>query len=165
MSIATTGDPGAGSPQNSETAPSGPVISAPGGAVRINEASMEGTVKAVLGTANEIGDFWNKWGVSSSLFTLGTFAIIVGFIAHSVDTKLWDDNSFFGALAFALAILILGFIAFADKQNRSGQSGQQAVEIYRLTVDASLEGQRIAAEERISARPKPETKTQEGLQG
>ena len=117
---------------------------------------MKATVKAVLETADTIGGFWTRWGVSVSLFIIGTFAIIVAFLAHAVDGKLWDDSSFFGALAFALAVLILGFVAFADKQNRSGQTGQQAVRLYDITVNASLEGQRIAAEERIAALPKPD---------
>ena len=76
---------------------------------------------------------------------------IVAFIAHAIKANLWGDNSFFGALAFALAILILGFIAFVDKQNRSGRSGQQGVEIYKAAVNASLEGQRIASEVQIAA--------------
>jgi len=76
---------------------------------------------------------------------------IVAFIAHALKANLWRDNSFFGALAFALAILILGFIAFVDKQNRSGRSGQQGVEIYKAAVNASLEGQRIASEVQIAA--------------
>ncbi len=120
---------------------------------------MKATVSAVLGTADQIGTFWSRWGVSASLFTIGTFSIIVAFLAHAADAKLWDDSSFFGALAFALAILILGFVAFADKQNRSGQAGQQAVKIYEITVNASLEGQRIGVEEREGARPKPDTTT------
>ena len=76
---------------------------------------------------------------------------IVAFIAHAIKANLWGDNSFFGALAFALAILILGFIAFVDKQNRSSRSGQQGVEIYKAAVNASLEGQRIASEVQIAA--------------
>jgi hypothetical protein len=139
-----------------ETVPSAPVINASGGTLNVSEASMKGTVKSVLETANEIGGFWNQWGVSSSLFTIGTFVIIVTFVAHITDAKRWDDSSFFGALAFALAILVLGFVAFADKQNRSGRTGQQAVEIYQTTVEASLEGQRIASQERVAALPKPQ---------
>jgi hypothetical protein len=138
-------------PQPSKPASSGPLVSAPEGALAVNEDSMKATVRAVLGTANEIGSFWNQWGVSTGLFILGTFAIIVAFIVHAVKANLWDDNSFFGSLAFALAILILGFIAFVDKQNRSGQTGQQAVEIYKTAVNASLKGQQIAADERTAA--------------
>ncbi len=136
--------------------PSGPVIHASGGTLNVSDTSMKATVESVLETANQIGGFWNQWGVSSSLFTMGTFVIIVTFVAHVIDAKLWDDNSFFGALAFALAILVLGFVAFADKQNRSGRTGQQAVEIYQTTVEASLEGQRIASQERMAARPEPQ---------
>jgi hypothetical protein len=99
-------------------------------------------------------------GVSASLFTIGLFLIIVAFLAHAVDAKLWDDNSSFGALAFALAILILGFVAFADKQDRSGQTGEQAVQIHEITVNASLEGQRIGYEEREKAKLKPDTTTE-----
>lgn len=145
---------------------SGPLVSAPGGTLSVNEASMKATVRAVLGTANEIGSFWKQWGVSTALFIVGTFAIIVAFIAHAVNARLWSDDSFFASLAFALAILILGFVAFVDRQNRSGQNGQQGVEIYKTAVNASLEGQRIASQERIAALPKPETtQSSGGLQG
>src|SRR5215469_11179262 len=78
-------------------------------------------------------------------------ASIIAFIAHAIKATLWGDNSFFGALAFALASLILGFIAFVDKQNRSGRSGQQGVEIYKAAVNASLEGQQVASEVQIAA--------------
>lgn len=132
------------------------------GTASITEKSMSATVNSVLGTADQIGNFWTRWGVSASLFTIGTFSIIVAFLAHAADAKLWDDSSFFGALAFALAILVLGFVAFADKQNRSGQSGQQAVKIYEITVNASLEGQRIGAEERERVKPSPDTTSQTG---
>jgi hypothetical protein len=152
MSMAPSESASVAAPVPTQT---GTSVSASGGTLSVNEASMKATVKAVLETANEIGGFWTRWGVSASLFTIGTFAIIIAFIAHAVDTKLWDDNSFFGALAFALAILVLGFVAFADKQNRSGQTGEQAVRIYDTTVKASLEGQRIAAQERTAALPTP----------
>lgn len=178
MSTSSVGDLATpASAQPNGHAPSGPLVSAPGGSVSVNQASMTATVKAVLGTANEIGGFWKQWGVSTSLFIIGTFAIIVAFIAHALEAKLWGDDSFFGALAFALAILILGFIAFADKQNRSGQSERQAVEIYQATVNASLEGQRIASEanvegqriasqERIAAMPRPEPRPNiDGVRG
>ncbi len=138
---------------------SGELVKIPVGTVSISEKSMQATVSSVLGTADQIGSFWTRWGVSASLFTIGTFSIIVAFLAHAVNAKLWDDSSFFGALAFALAILILGFVAFADKQNRSGQAGQQAVKIYEITVNASLEGQRIGAEERERDKPKPSPDT------
>ncbi len=133
------------------------VVSAsePPNAGGVSPALMESTISSVLKSADSIGNFWTKWGVSGSLFLIGTFAIIVAFAAHSVDSSLWDDSSFFGALAFGLAILILGFVAFADKQNRAAQTGEQAVDIYRITVDASLQGQRIAADERKNARPEP----------
>ena len=165
------------SPQEATPAQSTSPVSTPAGTINVNTESMTGTINSILNTANQIGGFWNQWGVSASLFILGTFAIVVAFVARATDARLWDDDSFFGALAFALAIYILGFIAFSDKQNRSGQTGQQAVQIYKITVDASLEGQRIAAgvtgesqrtatEERESARPKPQAGTSDaGLKG
>jgi len=88
---------------------------------------------------------------SSPPSTSSSDSSIVAFIARAIKANLWGDNSFFGALAFALAILILGFIAFVDKQNRSSRSGQQGVEIYKAAVNASLEGQRIASEVQIAA--------------
>ena len=88
---------------------------------------------------------------SSPPSTSSSDSSIVAFIARAIKANLWGDNSFFGALAFALAILILGFIAFVDKQNRSGRSGQQGVKIYKAAVNASLEGQRIASEVQIAA--------------
>jgi hypothetical protein len=158
--------PGDGAQPQAENKPavSRPVESVDGH-VTINATSMQATVKSVLGTANEIGGFWNRWGASGSLFILGTFVVIVTFIAHAVKVTLWDDNSFFGALAFALAILILGFVAFADKQNRTGQTEGQAVKVYEITTTASLEGQRIAAQERMEARPKPAPGPQGGAGG
>lgn len=147
--------PNGNPPPSQTTAPAQPNQPAniPVGTISITENSMKATVNAVLGTADQIGGFWTQWGVSASLFTIGTFSIIVAFLAHAADAKLWDDNSFFGALAFALAMLILGFVAFADGQNRSGQSGEQAVKIYEITVNASLEGQRVGVQERENARP------------
>ena len=50
---------------------------------------------------------------------------IVAFIAHAIKATLWGDNSFFGALAFALASLILGFIAFVDKQTGPVEVGSR----------------------------------------
>ena len=154
MSVSASGDQNL---QQSSPPPDGPLVTRTDGTFSVNQASMGATVKSVLSTANEIGSFWFRWGVSASLFIIGTFAIVVAFLTHAFDARLWDDNSFFGALAFALATLILGFIAFADKQNRSSQTGQQAVTIYQIAVNASLEGQRIGAEERIAAQPKIQT--------
>ncbi|HEX3649155.1 MAG TPA: hypothetical protein VHV49_12055 [Pseudonocardiaceae bacterium] len=132
------------------------LVTVKNGTVSVDQESIGTTIRTIIASADVIGDFWRRWGVSAALFIIGTFATIVAFVAHAIDAKAWGDDAFFGALAFALTILALGFVAFVDKQNRAGRTEQQAIEIYRITVDASLDGQRIGAEERKAAKPKLE---------
>lgn len=140
-------------PENSGKTTSS-AVSVRNGTVNVNDQSLGSTVKAVLGVADEIGSFWSRWGVSVSLLIIGSFVILIAFVAHLASSARLDDNSFFGALAFALAILALGYVAFMDRQNRAKGTDKQSVEIYRLTVEASIRGQEIGAEEREAARPK-----------
>jgi hypothetical protein len=129
-------------------------VSVRDGTISVNGASISSTVKAVLGVADEIGGFWSRWGVSVSLLIIGTFVILIAFAAHLASGKRLDDDSFFGALAFALVILALGYVAFMDRQNRAKGTDRQSVEIYRLTVEASIRGQEIGVEERRAAMPR-----------
>src|SRR5258708_3140063 len=55
---------GPATPPASAPAQSGELVNIPVGTVSISEKSMKATVSAVLGTADQIGTFWSRWGVS-----------------------------------------------------------------------------------------------------
>jgi len=122
--------------------------------IRILAADSK-TISTILKSADQIGNFWDKWGVSGGLLIIGALVAIASFTGRQVDSGVWTQSTFIASLAFAFVVLVLGFVAFANKENRSERTRGQAVEVYKIGADASVESQRIAAADRTGLQPPP----------
>ena len=107
-------------------------------------------VTSLLDTADEVAKAWRSLGVSLALFTFGTLVAGFDFVARYRTPNSWNDTSFIGALGFALAAWVLGYVAFDRSEIRAGIVREQTVDALKAQAQASIEGQRLGAEERAS---------------